>query len=506
MYLKFTDGPVVSPSDDEEENEFYDCVTDGTSGSNPNQEDNSFVLNIPVAGHTHRRHSSGSTSGEEDNTTKKAVFRTSTQKDTKNMKNAHEQTVSTSIDSNKSGRRQRRQCVQEKPNYPLNLWSIMKNCIGKDLSKIPMPVNFSEPLSMLQRLTEDYEYADILDVAAQCTDPCEQLAYVAAFTVSSYSTTANRTGKPFNPLLGETFECDRMDDLGWRSISEQVSHHPPMVAQFCEGREWKCWQEFTMTSKFRGKYLQVIPMGTAHVEFNATGNRYSWRKVTTTVHNIIVGKLWVDHHGDMDIIGKGGQAQGVTAVLKYIPYSYFTRDTQRRVKGCVMDADKQVRWVITGTWDQRVDIAPVTETSGTIDNPIYETGPSIAAWKRRMPQPDCDKYYGFTILASQLNEPEDGVCPTDSRLRPDQRLMENGRWNEANQEKIRLEEKQRAERRRREQEAEESAKQGRPYPPYEPLWFTKRKEEESDSITHVYKGTYWQAKEKQTWTGCPDIF
>lgn len=26
-----------------------------------------------------------------------------------------------------------------------------------------MPVNFSEPLSMLQRLTEDYEYAYVLD-------------------------------------------------------------------------------------------------------------------------------------------------------------------------------------------------------------------------------------------------------------------------------------------------------------------------------------------------------
>jgi len=44
----------------------------------------------------------------------------------------------------------------------------MKNCIGKDLSKIPMPVNFSEPLSMLQRLTEDYEYADILDRYVIC--------------------------------------------------------------------------------------------------------------------------------------------------------------------------------------------------------------------------------------------------------------------------------------------------------------------------------------------------
>lgn len=204
---------------------------------------------------------------------------------------------------------------------------------------------YSEPLSMLQRLTEDYEYAEILDAAARCDDPCEQLAYVAAFTVSSYSTTSNRTGKPFNPLLGETYECDRTDDLGWRAISEQVSHHPPMVAQYCEGARWRCWQEFTMTSKFRGKYLQVIPMGMAHVEFLPSGNRYSWRKVTTTVHNIIVGKLWVDQHGDMEIVGKAGPALGVTCHLKYIPYSYFTRDTQRRVKGCVMDASKTVRWV-----------------------------------------------------------------------------------------------------------------------------------------------------------------
>ena len=42
--------------------------------------------------------------------------------------------------------------------FLFSLWSIMKNCIGKDLSKIPLPVNFSEPLSMLQRLGEEYEY------------------------------------------------------------------------------------------------------------------------------------------------------------------------------------------------------------------------------------------------------------------------------------------------------------------------------------------------------------
>ena len=36
----------------------------------------------------------------------------------------------------------RRKEISPRPNYSLNLWAIMKNCIGKDLSKIPIPVNF----------------------------------------------------------------------------------------------------------------------------------------------------------------------------------------------------------------------------------------------------------------------------------------------------------------------------------------------------------------------------
>ena len=59
-----------------------------------------------------------------------------------------------------------------------------------------------------------------------------------------------------------------------------------------------------------------------------------------------------------------------------------------------------------------------------------------------------------------MNEQEELVCPTDSRNRPDQRLMEEGEWDEANAEKLRLEEKQRATRRRREAEAELAAAEG----------------------------------------------
>jgi len=69
-----------------------------------------------------------------------------------------------------------------------------------------------------------------------------------------------------------------------------------------------------------------------------------------------------------------------------------------------------------------------------------------------MYRPDSEKFYCFTLLACQLNEMEDGVAPTDSRRRPDQRLMEEGHFEEANSEKLRLEEKQRIARKVRLQE------------------------------------------------------
>ena len=84
-----------------------------------------------------------------------------------------------------------------------------------------MPVNFNEPLSMLQRITEDFEYYKILDAAAVAKSTEEQVALVAAFSVSSYASTLIRTTKPFNPLLGETYELDRVEEMGLRLIVEQ---------------------------------------------------------------------------------------------------------------------------------------------------------------------------------------------------------------------------------------------------------------------------------------------
>ncbi|XP_039625854.1 oxysterol-binding protein 2-like isoform X5 [Polypterus senegalus] len=407
-------------------------------------------------------------------------------------------------------KKKRRTRIPDKPNYSLNLWSIMKNCIGKELSKIPMPVNFNEPLSMLQRLTEDLEYHELLDKAAKCESSLEQICYIAAFSVSSYSTTVHRTAKPFNPLLGETYELDRFEEYGYRSLCEQVSHHPPAAAHHVYSRRgWTLWQEITIASKFRGKYLSIMPLGAIHLLFHSSGNHYVWRKVTSTVHNIIVGKLWIDQSGDIDLVNLKTKE---TCQLKFTPYSYFSRDIPRKVTGVVTDCDNKAQYILSGTWDEKMECAKIMQsscgnsTSEGKQKTVYQTLPPKLLWKKYPLLENAENMYCFSELALTLNEFEEGVAPTDSRLRPDQRLMENGLWDEANVEKQRLEEKQRSVRRRREAESAEALNGGRVYENYQPLWFEKKVDSATGEMTYMYKGGYWEAKEKQDWKICPDIF
>jgi oxysterol-binding protein 1 len=112
--------------------------------------------------------------------------------------------------------------------------------IGKDMTKMTLPVSFNEPTSLLQRVSEDMEYSDLLDIAAEREDSMERMLYVAGFATSEFSSTIGRVAKPFNPLLGETFEYVR-PDKGYRLFMEQVSHHPPIGALWAEHPKWDYW-------------------------------------------------------------------------------------------------------------------------------------------------------------------------------------------------------------------------------------------------------------------------
>lgn len=61
-------------------------------------------------------------------------------------------------------RRKRLPEPTEKEKY-VSLWSVIKDNVGKDLTRVCLPVYFNEPLSSLQKCCEEMEYSYLLDRA-----------------------------------------------------------------------------------------------------------------------------------------------------------------------------------------------------------------------------------------------------------------------------------------------------------------------------------------------------
>ncbi|TQD68846.1 hypothetical protein C1H46_045622 [Malus baccata] len=98
---------------------------------------------------------------------------------------------------------------------------MMQKYIGSDVtSMVTLPVLIFEPMTMLQKMAELMEYSHLLDHADECEDPYMQLVFATSWAISVYYA-YQRTWKPFNPILGETYEM--VNHLGVTFIAEQVS-------------------------------------------------------------------------------------------------------------------------------------------------------------------------------------------------------------------------------------------------------------------------------------------
>ncbi|XP_074279510.1 oxysterol-binding protein-related protein 1C-like isoform X2 [Silene latifolia] len=366
----------------------------------------------------------------------------------------------------------------------VSLWAMIKDNIGKDLSKVCLPVYFNEPISTLQKCFEELEYSYLLDRANEWGkqgNSLMRMLHVAAFAVSSYACTEGRSCKPFNPLLGETYEAD-FPDKGLRFFSEKVSHHPVIVACHCEGTGWKLWGDSNLKSKFWGRSIQLDPVGILTLEFD-DGEIFKWSKVTTSIYNLILGKLYCEHYGTMNIKGN----REYSCKLKFKEQSIIDR-TPRQVQGTVKDKSGKSVATLFGKWDESVHYVN-GDCLGKGKQPASE---AHLLWRRSKPAKFPTRYNlsSFAITLNELTpELEEKLPPTDSRLRPDQRYLENGEYEKANAEKLRLEQRQR--------QARKMQESG-----WKPRWFAKDKQTD----TYKFIGGYWEAREQGKWDACPNIF
>jgi hypothetical protein len=389
----------------------------------------------------------------------------------------------------------RQKLKMDADNRPkISLWGILKSMIGKDMTKMTLPVSFNEPTSLLQRVAEDMEYADLLDIAADRPDKTERLVYVAAFAASEYASTIGRVAKPFNPLLGETYEYVR-PDKGYRFFIEQVSHHPPIGAAYAESARWDYWGESAVKSKFYGKSFDINPLGTWFLRLRPSNGDppelYTWKKVTSSVVGIITGNPTVDNYGPMQI---KNWTSGEVCSLEFKQRGWKA-SSAFQVSGKVTGVDGVTKWSIGGRWNDKI-YARVTE--GFEDEAVGANQQAFLVWEAHKRPTGIP--FNLTPFVVTLNAVPDSLRanlpPTDTRLRPDQRAMEDGEYDLAATEKNRVEEKQRAARRERETAGKE----------WKPKWFERKSDPTTGETYWESTGAYWDRRMEKDWSVCDDIF
>lgn len=368
---------------------------------------------------------------------------------------------------------------------PPSLLSFVRKNVGKDMSSLSMPVDMNEPVTILQKYAELLEYCDLIENALKGNDEessGEKILRIAAFATSYLSSMRNKvrsSRKPFNPLLGETFELVR-EDKGFRLLCEKVSHRPPVFALNVDSANWNLSFSPSPSQKFWGKTSEFFTSGMVRLRIKSSGEVFTWNHPTCVLKNIIAGEKYTEPCSLITVKSSSGQR----AVVEFAKGGMFSGRSEDLFIKAYDQSKRQLAYSVNGTWTESM-----TLKTGTVEKTIWTAGPLLSNWEKK---------FGFTKYVGTLNKItkiEEGLLPpTDSRLRPDMLAYSKGDIATAEKLKRELEEGQR-QRRQALEDLHES---------YKPAYFVQKGGNPSkpDTGEWVYKSgkdSYWNRRKDRRW-------
>ncbi|KAH3675456.1 hypothetical protein WICMUC_002745 [Wickerhamomyces mucosus] len=380
----------------------------------------------------------------------------------------------------------RRNDIYESTTIPQSLFQFIRKNVGKDLSTISMPVTSNEPLTILQKIAEFFEYSNLLNSAIDETNLEIKLIKISIFAISNLSNLRSKTRnlrKPFNPILGETFEfVDNLQKI--RFIGEKVQHKPYQIFAFhIDSQDWECEINLLPEQKFWGKSIELNNKGQTILKFKKTGEIFKWTQPTTILKNIIVGDKYCEPIDSINITSSIGLKSNIE--FKKNSNGVFNSSKSEDVliklsNSIVNEMENKTEYFAQGKWTSSIFLK--SSNNSQFEKQLWKVNPLL---------PKEDKKWGFNEFSSNLNEItsiEDGFIPkTDSRLRPDVQAYEKGDVSLAETLKLEIEQRQRDRRNKLNQDGII----------HKPQWFEKI----GDLEYHFKKGnkSYWNVRKSQNW-------
>ena len=174
---------------------------------------------------------------------------------------------------------------------------------GRGIVAVSLPVRIFEKRSTAERICDLWCTGPVfLKKAAIETlgDHVERMKYVISFVISGMHQVASQR-KPFNPILGETFEGYWPD--GSRIYVEHISHHPPISAFQVDNADnlytLEGSYEYTAKVTDLGNSVTGRQVGKNRVRF-ADGSVIEWEYPVMKISGLLFGKRTTHWIGGID--------------------------------------------------------------------------------------------------------------------------------------------------------------------------------------------------------------
>ena len=169
---------------------------------------------------------------------------------------------------------------------------------GKSIMNISLPIFLFDCRSLLELWVWQNAFCDeFLTKAGNTVDPLERIKHTVTFALTKLHLCVSQK-KPFNPILGETFQCS----IGKSKVYlEQTSHHPPRSNFYVIGPNYKLYGYNEPEANAGANTISVSSKGKLFVEFE-NGVKHEIYYPPMLMSGTLFGKRCIDFTGDLEVI------------------------------------------------------------------------------------------------------------------------------------------------------------------------------------------------------------
>ncbi|KAK3579132.1 hypothetical protein CHS0354_022152 [Potamilus streckersoni] len=242
--------------------------------------------------------------------------------------------------------------------------------IGMDLTKVVLPTFILERRSLLEMYADFFSHPDLFVKISDMKTPRDRMVQVVRWYLSMFHAgkSSEVAKKPYNPILGETFQCfynvpgrpsspEKVEDgpIPWGTkenlsfISEQVSHHPPISAFYAEhfnsrlSLDGYIWTK----SKFLGLSIGVHMIGQAVLSVIDHDEEYILTFPNGYGRSILTIP-WIEMGGKVTI---SCVKTGYSATIEFLTKPFYGGKKHRITGNIMAPSEKKPFCTIEGEWN-----------------------------------------------------------------------------------------------------------------------------------------------------------